>query len=63
MRVTHRDQVRVLLRELAASDGMLSLNDLLGEVRVLESPEAQKAWLKLRIISTVNVELSITDSY
>jgi hypothetical protein len=37
-------------------------DELLWEIRILESPEAQKAWLKLRIISTVNVELTITDS-
>jgi hypothetical protein len=60
MRVTNCNQVRILFRELAAGNGMLSLDDLLREIRVFQGPEAQHALLKG--LSAVNIILSITNS-
>lgn len=41
MRVTAGNKMRLLLRELAASNTVISLDDALWELRVLESPEAE----------------------
>jgi hypothetical protein len=51
----------LLLGELTASDAVLGPDDLLGELGVLEGPEAEETGLQLAVIRAVDVVLSVTD--
>ena len=45
VRVADSDEMGLLLGELAARDAVVSLNDALGELGILQSPEAEKTLL------------------
>merc|ERR1712032_966679 len=47
--------------ERAANDARIVLDQLLGEVWVLEGPEAQQARLLLAVVGDVDVALSVAD--
>ena len=59
--VSDSDQMRLLFGELAASDAMLGLDDFFWEIRVLQSPEAEKPCLQLLLIGAIDVILAISD--
>ena len=62
VRVADSDEMGLLLGELAACDTVVSPDDSLGELRVLERPEAEKTGLEQPVIGAVDVVLTITDS-
>ncbi len=54
--------MRLLFRELTASDAVVRANDALGELGVLKGPEAQKTGLQKLIISAVDIMFTVTDN-
>ena len=61
VRVSHSHQMWLFLRELTASDAVVCPDDPLGELRVLQGPEAKQAWLQELVIRAVDVVLTIAD--
>ena len=61
MRVSNSDQMWLFLRELAACDRVISSDNLLWELRILEGPEAKKTWLEVFIASLSDFWLSISN--
>lgn len=55
-------QMGLLLGELATSDTVVSFDDLLREVRVLQSPEAEHTWLEEFVVLARDIVLSVTNS-
>jgi hypothetical protein len=59
MRVAHRNQMWVLLRELTTRDTVVCLNELFRESWVLKRPEAQVAALQLVVRLHTDIVLTI----
>jgi len=60
--VTNSTKMWGLSAERAADDAGVVLDQLFGEVRVLQGPEAKETGLQLVVISNVDISLTVTNS-